>query len=214
MSDECIATQSECTICLLDYTKETKKTTECNHIFHQECLDKWLHNNTSCPLCRTELFNPILSDDSVYYDPLSVAHNQPSQFGYNFSRITPTIVEIVIGGYTQEDSELFEQQEQERGATLHRRENASELRATYQNYIDRFALPQPSGSTGITRVGSPFGLNVLYANEELIPQPLTQVAMDNLFAGSYMTGSRMQNMGEVLYTNSMFHRGVTFEEVD
>ena len=47
---------NECTICLLDYNEETKTETECNHIFHQECLDKWLEtNNTSCPLCRTEL---------------------------------------------------------------------------------------------------------------------------------------------------------------
>ena len=33
---------TECTICLLDYKEETKKTTECIHTFHQECLDKWL----------------------------------------------------------------------------------------------------------------------------------------------------------------------------
>ena len=43
----------ECTICLLNYTEETKKITECCHTFHTECLDKWLQNNTSCPLCRT-----------------------------------------------------------------------------------------------------------------------------------------------------------------
>lgn len=53
MQSECI--QSECTICLLDYTEETKKTTECSHIFHRECLDKWLETNNSCPLCRTLL---------------------------------------------------------------------------------------------------------------------------------------------------------------
>ena len=48
-----MATQSECTICLLNYNEETKKATECHHIFHQECIDRWLQTNNSCPLCRT-----------------------------------------------------------------------------------------------------------------------------------------------------------------
>jgi hypothetical protein len=47
-----MTTQSECTICLLDYKEETKKATECNHIFHQECIDRWLETNNTCPLCR------------------------------------------------------------------------------------------------------------------------------------------------------------------
>ena len=45
----------ECTICLLQYTEETKKTTECNHTFHDECIGRWLQTNNSCPLCRTVL---------------------------------------------------------------------------------------------------------------------------------------------------------------
>ena len=51
---ECVI--DECTICLNGYKlNETKKTTDCNHIFHEECLEKWLTTNNSCPLCRTEL---------------------------------------------------------------------------------------------------------------------------------------------------------------
>ena len=47
----------ECTICLLQYTEETKKATEeCQHIFHQECIDKWLlENNYKCPICRKSI---------------------------------------------------------------------------------------------------------------------------------------------------------------
>jgi superfamily II DNA helicase RecQ len=40
-----------CSICLeenVDYT------TNCNHVFHKKCIDKWKHNNT-CPYCRKEL---------------------------------------------------------------------------------------------------------------------------------------------------------------
>jgi hypothetical protein len=40
-----------CSICLeenVDYI------TNCNHVFHKKCIDKWKHNNT-CPYCRKEL---------------------------------------------------------------------------------------------------------------------------------------------------------------
>ena len=54
-TNESMSTQSECSICLLHYTEETKKATECQHIFHQECIGRWLLENNSCPLCRTIL---------------------------------------------------------------------------------------------------------------------------------------------------------------
>ena len=51
---ECVI--DECTICLNEYKEnETKQTTKCTHIFHEECLIKLLSTNNSCPLCRTEL---------------------------------------------------------------------------------------------------------------------------------------------------------------
>jgi hypothetical protein len=40
-----------CSICL---EENTNYTTECGHVFHKDCIDKWKHYNT-CPYCRTEL---------------------------------------------------------------------------------------------------------------------------------------------------------------
>ena len=47
----------ECSICLNDITKYNKKTLECGHIFHYNCIKEWIdksHNNIyyQCPLCR------------------------------------------------------------------------------------------------------------------------------------------------------------------
>ena len=44
-------THYTCPICF-DNIKNTI-TTKCNHIFCNSCLNKWLDNNNSCPLCRT-----------------------------------------------------------------------------------------------------------------------------------------------------------------
>ena len=44
---------SICCICLNDITKRTNKiVTRCNHNFCMECLNKWLQNNSTCPMCR------------------------------------------------------------------------------------------------------------------------------------------------------------------
>ncbi|KAK6138526.1 hypothetical protein DH2020_027729 [Rehmannia glutinosa] len=43
-----------CPICLDDYSpKETVKCIpKCRHCFHEKCIDQWLKNHTSCPICR------------------------------------------------------------------------------------------------------------------------------------------------------------------
>jgi len=78
----------ECTICLLHYTEETKKATECNHTFHDECIGRWLQTNNSCPLCRTELVVsvPIVNVNVVrvphLWETLLDLHSQRSRFCY------------------------------------------------------------------------------------------------------------------------------------
>ncbi|XP_009602922.1 E3 ubiquitin-protein ligase ATL41-like [Nicotiana tomentosiformis] len=46
----------ECTICLsvLEDGETARTLPNCNHIFHSECIDKWLVSQSTCPICRTE----------------------------------------------------------------------------------------------------------------------------------------------------------------
>jgi len=50
-----------CSICLCDinliYT-----TTGCNHIFHTECINNWIKDNETCPVCRT-ILKPVDSEE-------------------------------------------------------------------------------------------------------------------------------------------------------
>jgi hypothetical protein len=51
--------QNECSICYIEYTKSDniRKLNVCSHIFHKECIDKWIqgYNKKNCPICRANL---------------------------------------------------------------------------------------------------------------------------------------------------------------
>lgn len=47
-----------CSICLVEFDKRevVSRLSRCGHVFHQECIDRWIDcNHFTCPLCRTFL---------------------------------------------------------------------------------------------------------------------------------------------------------------
>jgi len=50
-----------CTICLEIVEKgDTIRTVKCNHIFHDNCLDRWIYDergDLKCPNCNYLIFN-------------------------------------------------------------------------------------------------------------------------------------------------------------
>nr|GMD10518.1 E3 ubiquitin-protein ligase RHA1B-like [Ipomoea batatas] len=51
-----------CAVCLYEFDRddEIRRLTNCRHIFHRSCLDRWMdHDQKTCPLCRT----PFIPED-------------------------------------------------------------------------------------------------------------------------------------------------------
>lgn len=48
---------NQCAVCLADYHKEDtlRILPSCGHFFHATCIDIWLHQHSTCPVCRVSL---------------------------------------------------------------------------------------------------------------------------------------------------------------
>ena len=55
--------KDDCSICL-DHAEKDEEITflECSHIFHKNCIYKWLcETSVSCPVCRTDIRDTLKS---------------------------------------------------------------------------------------------------------------------------------------------------------
>jgi hypothetical protein len=49
--------RERCTVCLVDFeTGDDIRSLHCTHMFHVDCIDRWLVYNKKCPICRSKLF--------------------------------------------------------------------------------------------------------------------------------------------------------------
>ncbi|KAE8685626.1 Tetratricopeptide repeat-containing protein, putative isoform 1 [Hibiscus syriacus] len=63
-----------CSVCLGDYQEEDKlqQIPACGHTFHMDCLDHWLANHATCPLCRLSIVASPKAPDKL---PITQAVN-------------------------------------------------------------------------------------------------------------------------------------------
>ncbi|KAE9451300.1 hypothetical protein C3L33_16821, partial [Rhododendron williamsianum] len=76
----------KCTVCLAEYHKEDilRVLPYCGHSFHATCIDKWLQQHSTCPVCRISLrelpekkqMQPMFSSAVRFqYDTVSLGAN-------------------------------------------------------------------------------------------------------------------------------------------
>ncbi|OIV94916.1 hypothetical protein TanjilG_22113 [Lupinus angustifolius] len=81
-------TAESCAVCLYEFEadEEIRRLTNCCHIFHKGCLDRWIgYDQRTCPMCRT----PFIPYDmqSTFNERLWLASGVP-EFNYQYPHIT------------------------------------------------------------------------------------------------------------------------------
>ena len=83
-----------CSICTLEYEpgQQVRSLDHCDHSFHTGCIDRWLADHNTCPLCRADI---IPSTTSQQRATTHISSSSNSNLGANTSsRTTTTRVDL------------------------------------------------------------------------------------------------------------------------
>ena len=82
---------NECPICLLEIRSNHERRTACGHIFHAVCLERWLSQNPTCPLCRAHLPGPD-DDETDAEEDEGMVEEEFDVFLYAVTEMLPLFV--------------------------------------------------------------------------------------------------------------------------
>ncbi|KAK1418561.1 hypothetical protein QVD17_27706 [Tagetes erecta] len=94
----------ECSVCLsaFEEIELLRLLPKCKHAFHIDCIDQWLENHSSCPLCRLK----VVKDDIalfVHSTSLRFSEHEPSNLGLFIEREGSSR----IGSNVEKDEEML-----------------------------------------------------------------------------------------------------------
>ncbi|XP_072956990.1 brassinosteroid-responsive RING protein 1-like [Typha angustifolia] len=85
-----------CAVCLSDFerSEEVRRLSNCRHVFHRGCLDRWIgHEQRTCPLCRA-LLVPEEAADALGGERIWASAGIPDSYDFDFdsfSMPSPTL---------------------------------------------------------------------------------------------------------------------------
>ena len=68
--------ETNCSICLTDFINgDDVRKFQCNHVFHQLCIDNWLHLYNTCPMCRQIIFRQEMQTQEYQQKQINLIRN-------------------------------------------------------------------------------------------------------------------------------------------
>jgi len=84
----------ECTVCMEDF-ETGEMITElpmCGHTFHKDCVDLWLRQHASCPICRRNTSDALKEEEETQVDSFTLSESFSSQTTVTLSASNSTSV--------------------------------------------------------------------------------------------------------------------------
>ncbi len=90
-----LSENESCSICLSPINK-SYETMLCKHNFHKKCIDEWLKNNTTCPICRREIkiIAPIITLPIEFEPNQYIIINRP--INYKIKKMISMVLYILL----------------------------------------------------------------------------------------------------------------------
>eukprot|EP00922_Rhytidocystis_sp_ex-Travisia-forbesii_P056343 GHVS01083432.1.p1 GENE.GHVS01083432.1~~GHVS01083432.1.p1 ORF type:complete len:974 (+),score=68.15 GHVS01083432.1:144-3065(+) len=96
----------ECLICRMEYEAEDRlRRLPCWHAFHSRCIDKWLENRNTCPLCRLEIDQALVDQASIEGGRVEVASSAIQYSIVSDIQQSPAAAEDQSPGYRTQEVE-------------------------------------------------------------------------------------------------------------
>jgi hypothetical protein len=87
----------DCCICMERVFVDECKETVCNHIFHESCLNRWLEESSSCPLCRTQIGEKVVQQTvpDYYLDEYYEDEDEDEEEEVRYNRLDYVLDDVV-----------------------------------------------------------------------------------------------------------------------
>ena len=63
--DFCHLHSPDCSICCEKLYYKQVQELHCGHLFHNECVERWLEENNTCPMCRNLADHVLTFDENI-----------------------------------------------------------------------------------------------------------------------------------------------------
>ena len=85
---------SDCNICFEKLVLKETQILHCNHEFHDDCIEKWLEENNTCPYCRSITDHHITLDENL--NPSDITRDLMAQLTYVMMNLPLPPKEVLV----------------------------------------------------------------------------------------------------------------------
>ncbi|KAF3326468.1 E3 ubiquitin-protein ligase ATL6 [Carex littledalei] len=197
----------ECAVCLSEFADDEslKLLPGCCHVFHPECIDQWLENHTTCPVCRADLSNPSVPTGDVDATSAATGTGTGTTEGHEIIQVDvsgePSVVIHTVDRFTLrlphymikeiEESRKYRRSVSIAGYAYDRRGSTNERSGRLRGFIRSFSTAwqrEPdSGSRSTKRV---------FALTEVAEVPMNSRSIGSSSSGENQ-GQRLSNVSDI-----------------